>query len=150
MATKKDGDQATRRELFGRLVFNILCKNTDDHALTRAAVWDGKHLKLTPAYDICPQNRTGNEATQAMLITGEDRRSRLATCLTAAPHFQLSAKAAEKLIADQLKRLLEAWPQVAQEARLSEIDRHLLCSRIFLNPFIFEDAPARFDRVPLQ
>ena len=99
--------KATRRELFGRLVFNILCENTDDHALNRAAVWDGKHLKLTPAYDICPQNRTGNEATQAMLITGEDRRSRLATCLTATPHFQLSAEAAKKVIADHLKRLFD-------------------------------------------
>ena len=150
MATKKDGDQATRRELFGRLVFNILCKNTDDHALNRAAVWDGKHLKLTPAYDICPQNRTGNEATQAMLITGEDRRSRLATCLTATPHFQLSAEAAKKLIADHLKRLFDAWAQVAKEARLSEIDHHLLCGHIFLNPSIFEDAPARFVSARLQ
>ena len=60
----------TLRELFGRLVFNILCGNTDDHARNHAAFWDGKQLALTPAYDLCPQNRTGNEASQAMLITG--------------------------------------------------------------------------------
>jgi serine/threonine-protein kinase HipA len=132
----------TLRELFGRLVFNILCGNTDDHARNHAAFWDGRHLTLTPAYDICPQNRTGNEATQAMLITGKDRMSRLATCLAAAPHFLLDAKAAEDLIADQIERLQAAWPQVAEEANLTEIDRALLRGRIFLNPFIFEGAPA--------
>ena len=47
----------TLRELYGRLVFNVLCGNTDDHARNHAAFWDGKSLALTPAYDICPQNR---------------------------------------------------------------------------------------------
>jgi serine/threonine-protein kinase HipA len=43
---------ATLRELFSRLVFNILCGNTDDHARNHAAFWDGQALRLTPAYDI--------------------------------------------------------------------------------------------------
>jgi len=133
----------TLRELFGRLVFNILCGNTDDHARNHAAFWDGRHLALTPAYDICPQNRTGNEATQAMLITADDRMSRLATCLAAAPNFLLDAKTAEDLIADQIERLQAAWPEVAEEAALTGIDRALLTGRIFLNPFVFEGAPAR-------
>src|SRR5690606_17469616 len=57
----------TLAELFSRIVFNILCGNTDDHARNHAAFWNGKSLRLTPAYDICPQGRTGHEATQAML-----------------------------------------------------------------------------------
>jgi serine/threonine-protein kinase HipA len=59
----------TLKELFGRIVFNVLCGNTDDHARNHAAFWDGNALTLTPAYDICPQNRSGNEASQAMIIT---------------------------------------------------------------------------------
>jgi transcriptional regulator with XRE-family HTH domain len=133
----------TLRELFGRLVFNILSGNADDHARNHAAFWDGRHLTLTPAYDICPQNRTGNEATQAMLITGDDRMNRLATCLVAAPNFLLDAKAAENLIADQIKRIQAAWPEVAQDANLTEIDRAILAGRLFFNPFVFEDAPPR-------
>ena len=31
----------TLRELFSRIVFNILCGNTDDHARNHAAFWDG-------------------------------------------------------------------------------------------------------------
>ena len=55
------------KELFGRMF------NTDDHARNHAAFWNGKDLSLTPAYDICPQNRTGGEATQAMLIMDKAR-----------------------------------------------------------------------------
>lgn len=49
----------TLRELFSRISFNILVSNTDDHPRNHAAFWDGHNLTLTPAYDICPQNRTG-------------------------------------------------------------------------------------------
>jgi serine/threonine-protein kinase HipA len=128
----------TLRELFGRLVFNILCGNTDDHARNHSAFWDGKHLALTPAYDICPQYRTGNEATQAMLITGENRMSRLATCLEAAPHFLLEVKTAQELIQEQIERVRASGPEIADEAGLSEIDRALLFDRIFLNTAIFD------------
>ncbi|WP_163018965.1 HipA domain-containing protein, partial [Pseudomonas viridiflava] len=71
------------RELFSRLVFNILCSNTDDHGRNHAAFFDGKSYRLTPAYDICPQVRTGTEASQAMRILGANNQSRLAVCLEA-------------------------------------------------------------------
>lgn len=138
----------TLRELFSRLVFNVLCGNTDDHARNHAAFWDGRHLTLTPAYDICPQGRTGNEATQAMLVTGGDRTGRLATCLAAAPDFLLDPGAAETLVADQIERLREAWPEVAGEAGLNDVDHALLAGRAFLNPSIFDGAPARFGGAP--
>ncbi|MHC8509254.1 MAG: type II toxin-antitoxin system HipA family toxin [Rhodospirillales bacterium] len=133
----------TLRELFGRIVFNILCGNTDDHARNHAAFWDGARLTLTPAYDICPQNRTGNEASQAMLIKGDDRMSRLASCIAAAPGFLMRPAAAEDLIAEQISRVREAWPETAEEAELTEADRALLAGRAFFNPSIFEGAPAR-------
>ena len=82
----------TLKELYSRLVFNILCGNTDDHARNHAAFWDGKALTLTPAYDICPQGRTGNEASQAMKISGNRNLSQLKSCLGAAHHFLLSKK----------------------------------------------------------
>lgn len=42
----------TLREVFSRLLFNVLCGNTDDHARNHAAFWDGRILELTPAYDL--------------------------------------------------------------------------------------------------
>jgi serine/threonine-protein kinase HipA len=134
--------KATLRELFSRLVFNILSGNTDDHARNHAAFWDGKALTLTPAYDICPQGRTGGEASQAMLIHDDSRLSRLAVCLDAAPGFLLTADQAKAIIAAQITLIKEQWTAVCDEAELPETDRALLWGRQFLNPFAFDGAPA--------
>lgn len=125
----------TLRELFSRLVFNILCGNTDDHARNHAAFWDGKTLTLTPAYDICPQGRTGNEASQAMLISGTNNLSQLKTCLEAAKNFLLSEDDAHAIFTHHIESIENNWPSVCDEAGLSEVDRSLLWRRQFLNPY---------------
>lgn len=139
--------QATLHELFGRLVFNILCGNTDDHARNHAAFWDGENLALTPAYDICPQGRTGNEASQAMLIHDSNRMSQLAACLVAAPNFLLDAGSAKALMARQIQLIHDNWTAVCDEAELAEANRQLLWQRQFLNPFAFTNAPAGLEKL---
>ncbi|MDE0507393.1 MAG: type II toxin-antitoxin system HipA family toxin [Gammaproteobacteria bacterium] len=128
----------TLRELFSRLVFNILCGNTDDHARNHAAFWNGRELSLTPAYDICPQGRTGNEASQAMLIAGNNRLSRLASCFEAANHFLLSEDDAREISGHQINVIERHWEEVCDEAELGEVDRKLFWRRQFLNPFSIE------------
>lgn len=132
----------TLRELFARLVFNVLCGNTDDHARNHAAFWDGHNLRLTPAYDICPQQRAGNEATQAMLVIGDKRFSQISICLEAAPAFLLSADAAVAIVVHQVTVIRNQWKQVCDEASVSTIDRRLFWRRQFLNPFAFDGAPS--------
>jgi serine/threonine-protein kinase HipA len=129
----------TLEELFSRIVFNILCGNTDDHARNHAVFWNGKTLSLTPAYDICPQGRTGSEATQAMLITGENRLSKLKFCLDAAPHFLLSEEEVKAIFEKQREAIEANWEKVCDEASLSTVDQKLFWKRQFLNPFAFED-----------
>ena len=131
----------TLRELYGRIVFNILCGNTDDHARNHAAFWDGRGLTLTPAYDVCPQPRTGNEASQAMLIHGDNRMSQLSVCLMAAPNFLLDAETAKMIIKHQVQTIQLHWTSVCDEAELMEADRQLFWHRQFLNPFAFYGAP---------
>jgi serine/threonine-protein kinase HipA len=133
--------RATLEELFGRIVFNILSGNTDDHARNHAAFWDGKMLTLTPAYDLCPQGRTGGEATQAMLIAGNQRLSQVTLCVEAASQFLLSADRARTIVASQLKAIRACWSGVCDEANLSEVDRAFLWGRQFLNPFALEGWP---------
>lgn len=128
----------TLKELFSRLVFNILCGNTDDHARNHAAFWDGSMLTLTPAYDICPQGRSGNEASQAMLIAGEQRLSRLSVCLEAAKNFLLSEQEAVAIMENLLRAIIEYWDEACDLAKLTRVDRSLLWQRQFVNPFIFE------------
>ncbi len=128
----------TLKELFSRLVFNILCGNTDDHARNHAAFWDGKMLTLTPAYDICPQGRTGNEASQAMLISGNNNLSRLKTCLETAHNFLLSEEEARETFDNLTAAIEKHWEAVCEEAELNEVDKKLLWKRQFLNPYSVE------------
>ncbi|MEA3415419.1 MAG: type II toxin-antitoxin system HipA family toxin [Thermodesulfobacteriota bacterium] len=128
----------TLKELFSRLVFNILCGNTDDHARNHAAFWDGKALTLTPAYDICPQGRTGNEASQAMLISGDNNLSQLKTCLETAHNFLLSEEEARETFANLTAAIEQHWEAVCEEAELNEVDKKLLWRRQFLNPYSVE------------
>ncbi|MDP9587467.1 UNVERIFIED_ORG: serine/threonine-protein kinase HipA [Shinella zoogloeoides] len=128
----------TLEELYGRISFNVLCGNTDDHARNHAAFWDGRMLTLTPAYDICPQGRTGNEATQAMLIKGENRASTLAALLAAAPDFHLKEAEAAALIEHQIATIAQQWQSVCELAELSPVDRKLFAGRQFLNSYALE------------
>jgi serine/threonine-protein kinase HipA len=133
--------KATLRELFSRIVFNILCGNTDDHARNHAAFWDGHQLALTPAYDICPQSRSGQQASQAMLIRGAERTSQVGVCIAAASVFLLSQQEAIQIINHQVKTIEQKWSAICKEAALSEVDQTLFWRRQFLNPFAFINAP---------
>lgn len=129
----------TLKELFSRMVFNILCGNTDDHARNHAAFWDGKNLSLTPAYDICPQGRSGNEASQAMLVIGNNRSSKLTTCLESAHNFLLSEADAKAIFTLQKEVINDQWDTICDEAELSKIDKNLLWGRQFLNPYAISE-----------
>ena len=128
----------TLKELFSRLIFNILCGNTDDHARNHAAFWDGKALTLTPAYDICPQGRTGNEASQAMLISGDNNLRQLKTCLQTANSYLLSEEEAQEIFGHLTAVIEQHWDFVCEEAELNEVDKNFLWRRQFLNPFSIE------------
>ncbi len=95
-------------------------------------------LSLTPAYDICPQSRAGNEASQAMLISGNNRMSKASICIDAAHKFLLSQEEAHAIVTHQKQVITDNWELVCDEAQLSKTDRNLLWGRQFLNPYAIE------------
>jgi len=123
----------TQAELYARMVFNILVGNTDDHARNHAAFWDGKALSLTPAYDICPQNRTGGEASQAMTIAGDKNLSRLDFCVENSAYFGLNSSAANAIIKHQIQTIEGCWESVCDEVNLNDTERRLLRGRQIFN-----------------
>jgi len=136
--TRFSAPRESLHSLFRRLAFNILVGNTDDHARNHAAFWDGKHFSLTPAYDICPQSRTGREANQAMKIHGEARQSQLMTALRLAPACQLDEAGAAGIIIELVECIAASWDAIVVEADLSDIDRRLFWRRQFMNRYAFE------------
>lgn len=141
--------KAALKELFARLVFNILCGNNDDHARNHAAFWNGNELSLTPAYDICPQNRTGREASQAMFITGQNRSSTIASCVLAHTHFLIDRRCAIQIINQQIDVIQSGWKDICEEAELNEVERSFFWKRQFLNPFALDGYQSSLDsRIP--
>lgn len=134
--------ELTLHELFQRVVFNVCVGNTDDHARNHAAFWNAaaEDLTLTPAYDICPQLRSGSEASQAMAIRPGDggSLSRLLNCVEAAPIFHLTGAEARDLIDRQLEIIHTQWRDAAEAVRLTESDATILRGRMILNPYSFE------------
>lgn len=137
---KRGRDSAVGRRLFERIVFNIAVGNNDDHARNHAAFWDGEELELTPAYDICPQLRSGTEARQAMDITRDGLRdSQFAVCVKAAPDYGLSHSEARAVIDKQVETIRDSWSDAADEAQLTTDDRLNLFGRQILNPYAFTE-----------
>jgi len=86
---------------------------------------------LTPAYDICPQSRSGQQASQAMPIHGGDRSSHLFTCNVATSSLLLAREEAIAIINHQVNVIKHEWKAICGEASLSEVDRALFWRRQF-------------------
>jgi serine/threonine-protein kinase HipA len=128
-------------ELFGRIVFNILCSNTDDHPRNHSAFWDGHALTLTPAYDISPGLRNVGEVEQAMAI-GEDgwRWSQLAGCISRSATYHLTPTRAQEIVDEQVETIRGNWGTVCDEAELTDGERSSMFENQFLNPYAFQDS----------
>ncbi len=129
----------TLRELFSRIVFNVLCSNNDDHPRNHAAFWDGEALTLTPAYDVCPQLRSGGETAQIMSI-GRDgyRMSQLTGCVERASIYLLSESEAREIVDHQIETIESQWEDVCDLADLAAGERAAFWKRQFLNPYALE------------
>lgn len=121
--------------VFDRVAANIALGNFDDHARNHAAFWDGSTVALTPAYDICPQPRSGDTAAQAMAYGRDGQRgSSLFDLLSCAPEYGLSIRAARARVDHILQAIEDTWPEAADHARLTSGERDLLWRRLILNP----------------
>lgn len=134
--TRFDNPKVQLKELYQRLVFNVLMGNTDDHARNHSAFWDGQSLSLTPAYDICPQMRVGNMATLAMKIDGIDgNAATLKNVLSVCDHFMLNETQAKKIITHQLDKIDSHWFTICDEAKLNRRDQARLLGHVIKSEF---------------
>ena len=129
----------TLNELFARISFNILCGNTDDHGRNHACFVDTAGLELTPAYDLCPQARTGRDGYQAMAYAGDGGRVARVSGLIAASHgYLLDQVEAQNLVDKQVAVIREQWDEVCDIAELTGAQRSAFLGRQFLNPGAFD------------
>ena len=82
------------KELWRRMVFNILCNNNDDHLRNHGFLWDGKGWRLSPAYDIVPTPQVSLERDLAIGVGRNGRQATLRNALSDINSFGLSRREA--------------------------------------------------------
>ncbi len=128
------------RELFTRMVLNIAISNTDDHLRNHAAFWDGRRLRLTPAYDLSPQPRSTQVASHAIKLTrAGERASQFRVAQAAAPDFLLTTAEAQEVIDHVVDTITGSWDEVCDQALLTRAERAQLWKRELLNDYAFYD-----------
>jgi len=97
-------------ELFGRMVFNILVGNDDDHLRNHAFVWDGK-LKgwmLSPLYDVLPKPQQGTERFLHLGVGNQGRLATLSNALSQAGQFGIVPTRAKEIV-ERIAAKVREW-----------------------------------------
>jgi len=103
------------KELWTRMVFNILVKNTDDHLRNHGFLLRENGWELSPAYDM-NANPQGSGLTLNISENDNSLDSELA--LSVAVHFRLKPQET-KAILEQIKNAVAQWPKIATKYKLS-------------------------------
>ncbi len=99
------------RELFRRMVFNILVRNTDDHPRNHGFLFDASGMELSPAYDLVPsltQPGVGTAFSLAMSVGTRGREASLENALSRARRFGLSGEEAGTVL-EQMVETVRGW-----------------------------------------
>jgi len=114
------------RELWRRIVFNVLISNTDDHLRNHGFLYAGKQgWRLAPAYDLNPVPRdVGPRVLSTTIGLDEDPSASLELALEVADYFDLAAEGAREAVAEVLSAV-GRWRQLAERYGLArgQIDR---------------------------
>src|SRR5215469_12326250 len=102
--------RANNRELFERLVFNILVSNDDDHLRNHGFVFDPRlgGWRLSPLYDVMPRASLSPERRLHLGVGPEGRAATLDNAFAGRETFTLSAEAAAESIA-RIWKVVREW-----------------------------------------
>jgi serine/threonine-protein kinase HipA len=105
------------RELWTRIVFNMLVSNTDDHLRNHGFILvPGKGWRLSEAYDMNPVP----DSPGLKLNVGQtDNALDLELARSVAGFFRVPAKQADEIIL-RCKEVVRQWPTIAQSLRIPD------------------------------
>jgi len=117
------------RELFLRIAFNILVRNTDDHPRNHGFLLEPAGLGLSPLFDVEPARTrpgVGTDYFLAMSVGDEGRLASLANLCSAAPTFNLTHDEATDLTRQMQECVASSWRDVLEQAGFDKHDMALL------------------------
>ena len=120
-AIRRGGSQvdADLRQLWRRVVFNVLVSNTDDHLRNHGLLRDGDGhgyatgWRLSPAYDLNPMPIDVRPRVHALAIDESDTTASLETVLAVAPAFGIAKLAEARSIAKEVGAAVARWRTAA-------------------------------------
>jgi serine/threonine-protein kinase HipA len=112
------------RELWRRVVLNILVSNTDDHLRNHAFLRDSRGWHLSPAYDMNPRPADVGPRVHALAIDESEATASIDVALSVAERFGLSVSEAATVVAE-VGAAVRTWRSVAKRFKLTapQIDR---------------------------
>lgn len=126
--TEGDVQTGHMRELFRRMIFNILIDNTDDHEKNHAVmVTDAQQYALSPAYDVLPSGQA--LGFQQMRVGEEEADSTLSNALSMSRLFALDEDEAVKQVRT-VARVVDGWREHFSECGVVRGDIDLLAEQI--------------------
>ncbi len=113
------------RELWSRIVFNILVSNTDDHLRNHGFILvPGKGWKLSKAYDMNPVPHADG---LKLNITDADNALDLELAREVAGYFRVNLETADEIIAD-FQAIVGQWRVVAEGVGLSANEQNRMAN----------------------
>ncbi|AVF36272.1 type II toxin-antitoxin system HipA family toxin [Rahnella sikkimica] len=113
------------RELWSRIVFNLLVSNTDDHLRNHGFLLEpGKGWRLSPAYDMNP---VAQSAGLKLNISEADNAMDLDLALSVAPLFRVSNSDAQEIIR-HCQQIVRQWPTLASKIGVSSREQNAMSS----------------------
>jgi serine/threonine-protein kinase HipA len=116
------------RELFRRMVFNILVSNDDDHLRNHAFLFDGKGWRLSPLYDVVPRPQVASHPNLILGVGDRGREASLANALTSAAAFGFNAQEAIRLIEELRLHVKRRWQPLLADGGIKSVDIERLAS----------------------
>lgn len=111
--------QADLKELWTRILFNVLVSNTDDHLRNHGFLLvPGQGWRLSPAYDMNPVPHSHG---LKLNIDEHDNALDLELVRSVAPHFRVSKKAATE-IETHCKQMLRRWSEIAAKIGIARTE----------------------------
>ncbi len=117
------------RELFLRIAFNILVRNTDDHPRNHGFLLGADGLSLSPLFDVEPARvrpGVGTEYFLAMSVGEQGRLGSLANLSSSAAAFNLDFAEARSLTRQMRSCVASSWRDSLHAAGFAERDIELL------------------------
>lgn len=110
------------KEFFKRMVFNVLCRNTDDHPRNHGFLIENGDMRLSPAFDITPTPSVegiSTYVTQAMNVGEFGKVGSLDNIFSHAVKFGINNDEAHSIVEEMLQDISQ-WENVFEECGVKE------------------------------